>query len=249
LRNFKLTVEYDGTDFHGWQVQPGLRTVQGELQKALERQLGEPVKLSVAGRTDAGVHASGQVASFRSATVLPLKAIEAGTNSFLPEDVRIMLVEEVGGEFDARRSALARLYRYTIVRRRSPLALRYAYEVEETLDTRAMSAAAALLQGEHDFAAFALKHDDRDYTVCRVETARWREYPDRLVFEIKADHFLRGMVRAIVGTLLQVGKGRLAKDEINSIILNRDRSLLGPTAPAKGLCLVKVYYPGDQISR
>ncbi|HEX2915044.1 MAG TPA: tRNA pseudouridine(38-40) synthase TruA [Chloroflexia bacterium] len=266
MRNIKLVLEYDGTDFSGSQLQANGRTVQGELEKALASLTGLPAgercKVSLAGRTDTGVHASGQVANFKTASAHSLETFRRGLNALLPFDIAVLSVEEVDEEFHARFSARERYYRYRILNRpaRSPLLRRYALQVAQPLKLEAMQAAANRLVGEHDFASFAgagwgipagegaeTEENDGPSTVRKVLKATWsREMPDPaqtvLVLEIAANAFLPHMVRNIVGTLLQVGKGEISPDDFEEIIAACDRRRAGPTAPACGLSLVEVRY-------
>jgi tRNA pseudouridine38-40 synthase len=244
MRNFRLAIEYDGTDFHGWQVQPGPRTVQGILARALEKQVGEPVKLIGAGRTDAGVHAIGQTASFTAGTALTADAVARGTNSLLPSDVCIMDAVEVDLDFDARRSCTGRTYRYTIIDRRSPLRERYAAVIKYKPKLDPMREAAEALIGERDFTSFAVKNgrDGGPSAICKLTTARWSVENDCIRFEVRADRFLRGMVRALVGTMLEVGRGRFGPERMEDILRAKDRTQAGPAAPPQGLCLARTEY-------
>jgi tRNA pseudouridine38-40 synthase len=262
-RNIKLVLEYDGTDFKGSQLQANGRTVQGELEKALARltglAAGERCVVSLAGRTDSGVHASGQVANFFTANRLPLETFRRGLNALLPFDLVVLSVEEVPGGFHARFSARERAYRYTILNRlvRSPLARRFAYQVAQPLDLSAMQAAAASLVGERDFASFAgdgwgVKalldpQGDNPSTVRNLLKADWlvetgQPEGDKLVLEVVANAFLPHMIRNIVGTLLLVGKGERSLEDFAGIVAACDRRQAGPTAPACGLSLVSVRY-------
>ncbi len=267
MRNIKLVLEYDGTDFSGSQLQAGRRTVQGELEIALARltglKVGERCKVNLAGRTDSGVHARGQVASFRTESGHTLETFRRGLNAVLPFDLAVLQAEEVDEKFHARFSAKERFYRYSIVNRvgRSPLARRFAHQVAEPLDVEVMQKAVAKLVGEHDFASFAgagwgvpaeaepteneveAASNLRPSTVRRITQAEWRrELEGGLVLELAGNAFLPHMVRNIVGTLLLVGKGERTPDDFEEILTARDRRRAGPTAPACGLCLVEVRY-------
>lgn len=226
-------------------MQPNARTVQGALEGALSGLLGEPIRAIGAGRTDAGVHATGQVIGFRTASAMPEATIRRGVNALLPADVALLEVVEVPEHFHARYSATGRGYEYTIwnYRVRRPLLRRTALWVEEPLDVGAMSAAARHLLGRHDFSSFSAtgEGDGRERTVRR---ASWRTDGALLVFEVEADAFLRGMVRGIVGTLLAVGRGRLDAEGFAAAFRAADRGRGASAAPPHGLCLVRVDYDG-----
>lgn len=239
MRNFKLTIEYDGTDFHGWQVQPDVRTVQGEILEALG-ELGARVSVTGAGRTDAGVHASGQVASARLETALDAATIARALNAKLPPDVRVRGVEEMPLSFNARFDARSRTYRYIIARRRTALWRRHFHLHEGELDMPSMRGAARDLHGEHDFSSFSSSADSSGTKVCRVKTTVLADAPPLVVFEITADHFLHTMVRSIAGTLIEIGAGKPLN--MKQIIERRDRRAAGPTLPPHGLYLVEVGY-------
>jgi tRNA pseudouridine38-40 synthase len=244
MRYFKAIVEYDGTDFRGFQWQHATRTVQGELEKAISLRTGQDVRITGAGRTDSGVHALGQVISFPADTRIPTEKMAIALNSALSRDVSIRSIEETDPDFNARFKASSRTYVYLIINRKTPSALwrRYtAFEVQP-LDVDAMRQAAALLIGEQDFAAFtnALQPDEptfRDVMQCRVSA--WRSL---ILVRIEANAFLRGMVRNIVGTLVAIGGGAYAPEQIRVIQASRDRKMAGPSAPPQGLCLMKVRY-------
>lgn len=244
MRTFKATVEYDGTAFAGFQWQRGARTVQGALEDAILKRTGETLRITGAGRTDAGVHALGQVISFASETRIPIERMALALNSALPSDLTVCRVEEVPETFNARFSASSRVYGYLILNRRMPSALlrRYSAFCPETLDAPAMQAAAKRLLGEQDFAAFTNELEPgrttwRDLRRCQVRRRR-----DLVLVRIEANAFLRGMCRAIVGTLMDIGAGKRAPDEIATILESRDRRLAGPSAPPQGLCLLRVRY-------
>ena len=258
MRNIKLTVEYDGTDFKGSQLQiPGQRTVQGELERALAQltglNTGERVRVNLAGRTDTGVHAAGQVANFLTDSRLPVETFRRGLNALLPFDVAVTASAEADEDFHARFSAKARRYRYQVLHRstRSPLHRRFAHHVSGELDLEKMREAATKLPGEHDFASFAGagwgvpgQDNDGPGTVRRVLKANIEtvEASDLLVLELEANAFLPHMVRNIVGTLLLVGKGEISPTRFEEILAACDRRCAGPTAPACGLSLVEVSY-------
>jgi len=214
--------------------------VQGEIERALAEICGEPVRIAGAGRTDAGVHATGQVISFRTSGGLDGAALGRGVNALLPEDIAISRLEEVGDEFHARFSATGRTYEYRIrcAPQREPLERHREHLLPGPLDADAMSVAAGALIGRRDFSAFA----SGEGGVREVRRARWSREGDVHTLEITADAFLRGMVRAIVGTMIWIGRGKFAAAELERIVASGDRAKAGPSAPARGLCLVAVEY-------
>lgn len=242
MRNFKLTIEYDGTEFHGWQVQPDVRTVQGEIIRALG-ELGEAITVTGAGRTDAGVHAAGQVANAKLETRFDAETMERALNAKLPRDVRVKGAVEAPLSFNARFDARSRTYRYIITRRPTSLWRRYFHHYGGDLDIRAMRAAVRELAGERDFSSFCSSADSSGTKVCRIVTADLTEAPPLLVFDITADHFLHTMVRSIAGTLIEIGAGK--PWNMKQIIDGRERKLAGPTLPPNGLYLMAVRYGGS----
>lgn len=247
MPRIRLTLEYDGTDFAGWQVQPGQRTVQSVVEAAVARLLQAKGRVPVAasGRTDAGVHARGLVAAFDSPAVLPLAAFTKGLNGLLPADVAVVDAAEVDDAFDPRRSAVGKHYRYRMWNGplRSPLRRRTHWEVRRPLDVAAMAAAAPALLGEHDFTSFRGQGCTAKTPVRRVTCL---EVSGRAGGELRVDvegtGFLRFQVRNMVGTLVEVGAGRLEAAAVAGILAARDRAAAGPTAPARGLTLEAVYY-------
>jgi tRNA pseudouridine38-40 synthase len=245
MNNFKLTIEYDGTAYKGWQRQAEDPTVQAEIERALEQMTRSKITVIGAGRTDAGVHALGQVANFRCDTRLAPDAILKGLNSLLPPDIAIRDCGLMPAEFHARFAARSKRYHYRILNRaaRAAVGRDYAWFIHRPLDTRAMGQATEHLLGRRDFKAFESAGSPRAHTERHVMQAAWKEAEDRcLTFQIEADGFLRGMVRNIVGTLVAVGLGKLDPQGIEGILASRDRRRAGVTAPARGLFLVEVYY-------
>ena len=249
MRYFKLTIAYDGTDFHGWQIQANKPTVQGELVSVLRRLTQADVQLHGAGRTDAGVHALGQVGSFRTQSALSAEEFQRALNALLPPTIRIVTAEETGPDFNARWSAKGKVYRYRIYRGKvvPPAVWRYVLHYPFPLDEEAMKVAAARFVGVHDFAAFAAstgsEDDDRERNMVReVFTTELQRAEDgeELWFTVCGRSFLRYMVRKMVGTLLEVGRGKLTVEDIDRIFELRDRSKSGPTVPAQGLWMVSV---------
>lgn len=247
MPNLRIDLEYDGTDFHGWQVQPhGERTVQGALEAALQRVAGGSVRVIGAGRTDAGVHAQGQVASARVETRLDVETLRRALNAVLPRDVAVLALARAPDAFHARRDAVAKLYAYRIWNGaiRSPLRERTALWMPQRLDRDAMRAALATLAGTHDFASFQAAGSKPGPTVRRLDRAELVVAGDALRVELEGSGFLRHMVRNVVGTLLEVGSGRRPADSLPALLAARDRTQAGPTAAARGLTLVHVRY-GD----
>jgi tRNA pseudouridine38-40 synthase len=248
--NYKLLIQYDGTDFHGWQVQENDRTIQGELERVIG--MLEDAKVSVAGsgRTDAGVHAEGQVANVIVKRRFTPDKLRAAINGNLWRDIRILKAEKAADEFHARFSAKRKTYVYRIVNSpvMSPFWRRFAHHEHKPLDLARMSNAARFLLGEHDWTAFASAHSDGESRIrtildCAFES-RWdaRAAANVLEFHISANGFLRYMVRSIIGTLIEVGRGEKDSDTIQTAIITGDRNLAGKTAPAHGLTLLKVEY-------
>ncbi|MCG8607434.1 tRNA pseudouridine(38-40) synthase TruA [bacterium] len=242
MRNIKLTLEYDGTDFHGWQWQPTGRTVQGTLLKAAETLLQESPNLIAAGRTDAGVHALGQVVNFKTDSDLNLNSIQLGLNSFLPQDVVVLDACDVDERFHSRFDAVKRNYRYVISTRCRAIGRQFSWHCKYQLNLDAMREATELLLGEHSFKSFCKATEEEEHYLSHVESAVWRKGDDFFTFEISAKRFLRNMVRIIVGTLVDVGRGRLKPSEMKQILQAEDRNKSGGTAPASGLTLQAVYY-------
>jgi tRNA pseudouridine38-40 synthase len=243
-RCLKLTLEYDGTAYHGWQAQPALPTIQGRLEEALGRLIGAPVSVMGAGRTDAGVHALGQVASFRAVVRLEPPRLRRALNACLPPDICVRAVEEETPDFDARRSARGKLYRYTLLRRETPSAFqaRVSLHVPYPLDLAAMQEGATALLGTHDFTSFRAGSCGAPSPVRTVREAAWRVDGEWWHFEIRGNGFLQHMVRIIVGTLLEVGRGRRTVASVAEALGACDRRRAGQTAPPHGLFLVAVDY-------
>ena len=244
-RNLKLTLEYDGTEFSGWQVQPDERTVQGDLEAALSDLTGEDLRVTGAGRTDAGVHALGQVASVATSLRLPIERVGPALNARLDRDVRVVGAEDVPSAFHARFDAVSRSYFYLIGATESAVWRRNRWFVSAGLDTAAMGEALDALQGEHDFSSFCLAGSEPDHHRCRVTGISLEcevNFGGMVVVRITANRFLRGMVRSVIGTLVDVGRGKTSPRGFREILEARDRGAAGATAPAHGLYLQTVRY-------
>ncbi len=243
---YRAIVEYDGSELLGFQIQTQGRTVQGEIENVLLRLTQTPVRVTGAGRTDAGVHASGQVIAFRVPWKHSLADLHRAVNALLPEDISFRSLDIAPAGFHPRFSALKRCYRYQIGQwpGHSPLRSRYAWELGPDLDIEAMQRAADRLIGSHDFATFG-QPPQGEITIREIFSANWRPAPPYLYFDLCANAFLRRMVRTITATLVQVGRRQRPPEDITALIAARDRSLAPPPAPAKGLILTQVFYPAD----
>jgi tRNA pseudouridine38-40 synthase len=259
-RTIRLVLAYDGLAFHGWQRQPGFETVQVCLEEAAARIMGEPVKVFGSGRTDSGVHALGQVAHFTTSCPIPVRNLRTALNQILPPEIRVRRSEEASAGFHARYAARSKIYRYKILQAPicSPFLWRYVWHYPHTLDRNRMAKAARALLGEHDFTSFAAsaqpESDLGDQGASPVRQAKsmvrritasrilWSKQRRILAYEVEGNGFLHHMVRNIVGTLVEVGRGVIDGCDIVRILRARDRTAAGPTAPAQGLCLVRVDY-------
>jgi tRNA pseudouridine38-40 synthase len=260
VRNLKLILAYDGSEFAGWQVQPGRATVQGALALAIGRLSGENVLPQGSGRTDAGVHALAQVASFQTASAIPLENWMTALNHILPVSIRVLEVTETAAEFHARKSARAKTYRYRIYRGAvcPPFLARYVWHYPYPLEEPAMIAAASLVVGEHDFTSFAAVDPERVERMAAEEnvhttngrttnvrtifSSSWTREGNELIYTVRGSGFLHHMVRNLVGTFLLMGKGTVSPEDLRRILDARERAAAGPTAPASGLYLVAVEY-------
>lgn len=242
MRNVKLLIEYDGTDFVGWQVQPNGRSVQGVLETTLQQILGEKVNVIGAGRTDSGVHARGQVANFHTSRSLDSDSLRGALNSLLPEDIVAYAIDDVGPDFHARYDAKERTYRYYISTIQTALERRFIWYLKYTLDLQSMNDAARRIVGEREFETFCKADPERNHTRVTVRSARWLGSGTRLTFEIRANRFLRGMVRALVGTMVDVGRGYLKLNDFVQSLEKKEQNAGGMSAPAKGLFLEEVKY-------
>jgi tRNA pseudouridine38-40 synthase len=240
-----IFISYKGTAYHGWQIQPNSQTIQKMLDNALSTVLNEKISTTGAGRTDTGVHAQVFCAHFES-TIPDLttrKNIIFRLNKFLPKDIAVSKLIKVQQDVHARFSALSRTYRYNISKTKNPFWDDSSWFIHGKIDIAPMNEACGLLLNYSDFTSFARLHSDVKTNLCRISYAVWEEADDRLVFTIKADRFLRNMVRAIVGTMIEIGKGKMTVKEFEEIILAKDRCKAGKSAPAKGLFLINIEYP------
>ena len=240
---FFITLSFDGTNYHGWQIQPNSDSVQQRLQEALSTLLRQPVEVVGAGRTDTGVHARMMVAHFDWEELIDGKQLAYKLNKFLPQDIAVQEVRLVDEEKHARFSATSRTYHYFIHMRKDPFLQAYSWQVPFKLDFEKMNEAAKVLLEYKDFTSFSKVNTDTKTNLCNVKEAFWEEIaPDRWRFTITANRFLRNMVRAIVGTLVEVGRGRLSPEDVRRIIEAKDRCSAGESVPAKGLFLVDIKY-------
>lgn len=245
MRNFKLTLSYDGTDFNGWQTQPGFRTVQETLEQVIAKVSGEPrVRANASGRTDAGVHAVAQVVNFFSATRLAPDVLLRAVNAHLPPDVAVNAAAEVPQAFDANRDAVRKTYRYVVHDGPvpSPFLRRYCCQSRQRLDAAAMARAAEPLRGRHDFRSFETEWPNRASSVRTITRLAINRFGDYVWIDVEADGFLYNMVRAIAGTLMNVGRGYWPESQVEAVLRAEDRAQAGPTAPAQGLFLMRVTY-------
>lgn len=249
MRNIKLVLEYEGTNYHGWQIQPNLPTIQGTTENALTQLTKTPIQIIGAGRTDTGVHAEGQVANFHTESEIPIIAFQKGLNTILPNDIVVSAADEVSADFHARFNATSRRYRYTIINRsyRSALLRRTCHFYPKELDIKSIDTICKSILGKWDFSSFQKTGSDRKNPVCEVIDVKCWKDKEFVYIDIEADAFLRGMVRAIVGTALKCTKdvsGNVDKacHQFHRILKARDRSVAGPSAPANGLTLLRVKY-------
>ena len=244
---FFIELSYKGTNYHGWQVQPNANTVQAEVNKALSTILNTKIEVMGAGRTDAGVHAKQMFAHFDCSMEFEPLLIISKLNSFLPSDIAVYAIYDVPEDANCRFDALSRIYKYNVVQQKSPFSTT-AYYVRKDLDVKAMNLACKHILGMQDFTSFSKVNTQTFTNNCNVMMADWQWVANELVFTIKSDRFLRNMVRAIVGTLLEVGAGKIAPDDVKDVILKKDRCMAGTSVPAHALFLSKIEYPKDIIA-
>lgn len=245
MRTLALIIEYDGTDFLGWQIQPSGRTVQGELEVALKTILQTDIRVIAAGRTDAGVHARGQVVHFQTISSMACGRLLKSLNGVLSSDIRVHAVKKVSDQFHARYSATGRRYLYRIIRRPSAIKRLYTWYVSYPLDVETIQQACHPLIGHHDFTSFCQATSSAEGTMCEIRELVWREYHEELHLHIEANRFLHHMVRTIVGTAIDIGRGRWEPTVLADMLDARDRSAAGANAPPHGLRLEKVTYPPE----
>ena len=241
---FRLTLEYDGANYSGWQLQAGPDSIQARIEAALMQLFGSMIRVRGAGRTDAAVHARGQVAAFIAPRAFEAAELKRALNALLPPDIAVREAAAVDDSFDPRRDARSRSYEYRVLNRqwRSAFEFRYAWLVRDALDDAAMNAAAAVFVGDHDFAAFRSLGSEEKTTVRRVYRSEWRREGAVLTYRVEATAFLRHMVRAMVGAMVEVGRGKLTPDGIAVLLEQRDRALTPAAAPPQGLFLIEVRY-------
>ncbi|MCL4124799.1 UNVERIFIED_CONTAM: hypothetical protein GTU68_009918, partial [Idotea baltica] len=242
-----IEFSYFGKAYHGWQIQPNAITVQEVLEKAFNTLLGKEIALAAAGRTDAGVHAKQMFAHFDSELLENTEDLVFRLNSFLPDDIAVKSIFEVPAEAHARFNATERTYEYWLVQKKNPFYLDSAHYINRTLDVEKMNAAAELLMIYSDFECFSKSKTEVHTFLCAIKNAEWQLVDDRLVFTITANRFLRNMVRAIVGTLLEVGIGKWTLEDVKTILESKDRTKAGVSVPAKGLYLLAINYPQEII--
>jgi len=245
MARYFIELSFKGTRYHGWQLQPNAITVQAEIERAIQILTGEPVNTIGAGRTDTGVHASGYIAHFDSDHALPAHHDDFlyKMNAILPEDIALHDIYPVKPDIHARYSAVHRAYRYRLSRVKDPFSTETSWYYPMPLDVAAMNEASARLMTFDDFTSFSKLHTDVKTNNCRIFQAGWSEHEFQLIFDIRANRFLRNMVRAIVGTMIEIGRGKLQPDGLDKIIEGKDRSLAGFSVPAHGLELVEIGYP------
>ncbi|MFA5090936.1 MAG: tRNA pseudouridine(38-40) synthase TruA [Candidatus Omnitrophota bacterium] len=253
MRNLRLKIEYDGTNYAGWQIQNGLRlksigcqkkTLQGVMERVLKEIFKDDIRLVASGRTDAGVHALGQAANFKTDSRINLDNLKKAFNGLLPDDIAVKKIEEVGLDFHSRFNACSKIYRYTILNRDypAPLLRNTVYFCPHPLDVNLMRREAKILLGRHDFKAFQGRASKKNGSVRHIKTLKIIKKDDLLYIDMEANGFLYNMARIIAGTLIELGRGKFSAGSMRRILYSRNRRLAGPTAPAHGLCLVKVNY-------
>ena len=241
-RNIKVTLEYEGTNYHGWQVQENSITIQQKIEEAILKLTSEKVRITGAGRTDAGVHARGQVANFVIKKKLTTRQIVGGLNAYLPDDVVIKSAEEVSKDFNARFSAKGRVYQYYICLERTAIKRKFCWQIFQKLNSDILNLMSEILLGEQDFSSFARLETQSNHKKCIVSESVWRKDGDQLIYRIVANRFLHGMVRTIVGTMIDVALEKYKIDDFGKIFQAKDREEAGPAAPAKGLVLEEIIY-------
>lgn len=241
-RNVRLIVEYDGTHFHGWQIQPDQRTVQGEIQDRLSKLFGGPIPIIASGRTDTGVHAVGQVVNFHATREITDERLYQALNGMLPQDIAVKKIDTVPDDFHARFDAIRRSYFYRISYTKSPIGRFYTWYMKRNLDLETLNRAAQYLLGRHDFTSFCVAAHEKENRVCEIYQSEWQQEENGLVYYITGNRFLRTMVRSIVGTIVEMGRGVRPPEAMPEILEAQDRQRAGESAPSCGLFLNKVVY-------
>lgn len=242
MNNYKLIIQYDGTNYSGWQIQKNAETIQQKISDSIFLILNEKINLIGSGRTDSGVHAFGQSANFRTVNEIDIYRFKYSLNSLLPKDISIIKMEKVSGDFHARFDAKKRSYFYLFSKYKSPFFDKYSYFYHNKIDCIQLNALSKIFLGEHDFTSFCRTASDTENKVCNIYNIAWKENKNLIFFYIEADRFLHGMVRTIIGTLLKALKENLKKEYLEKVVLGKNRELAGEAVPAKGLFLYKVKY-------
>ena len=244
MKNYKLKIEYNGTNYSGWQIQPNVPTIQNEITKALKQITGSEINLIGSGRTDSGVHALGQVANFQVEDELNIRKVKHSLNSLLQNEIAISELIEVNVDFHSRFDAKLRSYLYLCTSSKSPFYNEYSYHYSPifNLELEKLNEISKNILGEHDFTSFSKKNTDTENMVCDVSLAKWRRVKNHIIFRIDGNRFLHGMVRTIVGTVLEIAEKNKSIDEINKIVTAKNRDVAGRSVPAKGLFLLDVKY-------
>jgi tRNA pseudouridine38-40 synthase len=241
-RNIRVTLEYDGSGYHGWQSQKNANTIQDNFESALFELTAEKIRITGSGRTDTGVHARGQVANFFIGKMLTTEEIEAGLNAHLPNDIVVIKVEVVPPEFNSRFAAKKRVYQYYILPGRTAIYRNFCWQLFYHFDYEVLQDLSALILGEYDFSAFSKVDASKPSKNCEVFHSEWRENSGFMIYRIEANRFLHGMVRTLVGTMIDVARGRFTSHEFREILHSKDRNQAGQTAPPQGLFLEEVHY-------
>jgi tRNA pseudouridine38-40 synthase len=241
-RNIKIVLDYEGTAYHGWQYQDNAVSIQGKLEKAIFKLTGETIRVTAAGRTDAGVHARGQVVNFQIKKKLPLHNIEMGLNAHLPKDIAVKSAEEVNPDFNARYWAKKRIYQYYISTEKTAMMRNFCWQFFQQIDPSILAPMAEILIGEHDFGAFSRLKIQAEHKICTVYESLWFREKNMWIYRIVANRFLHGMVRTIVGTMIDAARGKFTLEQFRKIFNSKDCQAAGQTAPANGLVLEEVVY-------
>ena len=244
MNNYKLTIQYDGTNYAGWQIQKEERTVQAEISRAIEKILQEEINLIGSGRTDAGVHAFGQVANFRTSREFDIPKFQHSLNSLIPDDISINCIKHVDENFHARFDAVKRSYFYIISHQKTPFYFKYSYNFSPIAgyDINRLNELSSALKGEHDFTSFCRAKSEIENKSCIIQNIHWKQFNSFTYFYVEANRFLHGMVRTLVGTILETYKRELKEENLYNILEAKDRTAAGEAVPAKGLFLFKVRY-------